>query len=49
MKLPDAVKNSSVREDANVDVWYDETVNVTLPFIGKEQIGHPHFLGIRQR
>ena len=47
--LPDAVEDASVGEDADVDVGHDDVVEVALSFVGEEQVGHPHFVGIRQR
>ena len=46
---PDAVEDTSVWEDADVDVGYDNVVKVPFSFVGEEQIRHPHFVGIRQR
>lgn len=46
--LPYAVENGAVWEDADVDVRHDDVVEMSFPFIGEEQIGHPHFVRIRQ-
>jgi hypothetical protein len=46
---PDAVEDASVWEDADVDIGHDDVVKVSLSLVGEEQVGHPHFVGIRQR
>ena len=47
--LPNAVENGAIGEDADVDVGHDDVVKVSLSFVGEEEIGHPDFVGIRQR
>jgi len=47
--LPDAVEDFAVREDAYVDVGYDNIVKVALAFVRKEQIRHPNTVGIGER
>ena len=48
-RLPDAVEDVSIGKDANVDIGYDDVMKMSFSFVGEEEIGHPDFVGIRQR
>lgn len=47
--LPNTVKYSAIREDANVNVGNNDIVKMSLAFVGEKEIGHPNFVRIRQR
>ena len=47
--LPDAVEDVAAGEDAHVDVGHDDVVEVALPLVGEEQIGHPDLVRVGQR
>ena len=47
--VPDAEKYGAARWYADVDVGYDDFMEVTVPLVGKEQIGHPDFIVVSQR
>lgn len=47
-QLPDTVEDIAVRIDANVNIGHNDVVEVALALVGKEKIGHPNLVGIRQ-
>jgi hypothetical protein len=46
--IPDAVEDVSIGKDANVDVGYDDVVEMSFSLVGEEEIGHPDLVGICQ-
>lgn len=48
LEIPNAVQDVAIREDPDVNIWDDDVVEVSLSLVGKEEIRHPDFLGIRE-
>ena len=46
--LPDAVQNTSIRENSDVDVGNEDVVEATLLLVAKERVWHPHFCWVGQ-
>lgn len=47
--VPYAVQNRSVGKYTYINIWHNNVVKMSLFLVGKEQIGHPDSVGIRQR
>ena len=47
--LPDAVQDTSIRENSDVDVGNEDVVEAAFLLVAKERVGHPDFLCVGHR